>query len=186
MKIAYWDLEAHDLNASFAPLLCGSIYGLPEQKMITFRQDQMVKIGAAEDMTDDRALCIAIRDKLEEYHITCGWFSKGYDIPLLNSRLVKWGEEPMKSLLHLDGIWFFKGWRGLKPMSAKLKHVAEFLEVGKHKPDVHPDVWLKARQGDKTAMDEVVHRCEEDTDITRLCIEKALDMNLVRNIQRYP
>ena len=33
--------------------------------------------------------------------MTCGWYSKGYDVPMLNSRLVMWGQEPMKSLLHL-------------------------------------------------------------------------------------
>ncbi len=186
LTMAYFDIEAWDLTGSYGPLLCVSILSQHDNKMRTFRQDDYLRAGIAKDMTHDQCLALSTRDYLETFHMTAGWYSKGYDIPHLNTRLAKWGERPMRMQLHLDGIWYFKGWRGLRPVSSKLKHVAEFLELPEQKPSVHPDVWLMARAGNKEAMDEVVERCEADTRITRLCIERALDMGLIRQISRYP
>ena len=153
--------------------------------MITFRQDQFLKQRLAEDMTDDQALCVAARNLLDEQHMTAGYFSKGFDVAFLNTRLAMYDEKLLQPKLHLDPIWFFKGWRGLKPMSSKMKHVAKFLGL-EQKPDVDPEVWLKARGGNKKAMDEIVERCEADVRITRAIAEKAMDMQLIKNIQRYP
>lgn len=153
--------------------------------MITFRQDDYLRRKKADGMSDDHQMVVDLRDYIQSFHISCGWYSKGFDFQLLNTRLAKYGEQPIQSRLHLDGIWFFRGWRGLKPMSSKLKHVSKFFGF-EEKPDLHPDVWLNARGGQKEAMDEVVERCEADVRITRSCIEKALDLNLVKNIQRYP
>lgn len=434
MKIAFWDIETHDLNGAFGPLLCASILSEPEGVMKSFRQDEYVRKGLAEDMLDDRQLCVDLRDYLETFHITCGWFcleashkvltaelrwveagslkagdaiisfddkaehqagrrwniayvesnhtaeapcyevtlsngqkliataehpwlaykrvgqqykwvrtrdlqpgksalkqilptweanesydagwlagmldgegnlaqyaglqvaitqkdgeevkkltsvlsdlgfdftvraydkeaphmrqvllrggkpealrllgtaraerlirkldmnnagtigchdrpiygvvsvepigmrqiallstssgtyigegfgchnSKGFDITMLNTRLAKWGERPLKPMLHLDGIWYFKGWRGLKAKSAKLADVSDFFGF-EPKPEVDPETWLMARHGKKKAMDVAVQRCEADVRITKQCIDKALDLELVRNIQRYP
>lgn len=187
MRMAYWDIETWDLSAPFGPILCISTLLLPEEKMVTLRQDAYVKRKKAEDMTDDRQLLIDFRESLKDRHITSGWFSKGFDISHVNSRLAYHGEtELLPKALHLDAIWHFKGWRGLKPQSARMKHVAEFFKLDEQKPDVPPEVWLKARGGNKTAMDEVVERCEADVRITRMLTEKALDLGLVGNIGRYP
>ena len=185
MKIAYWDCEAWDLSPEFAPLLCVSVLSLPDGEMVTFRQDEYIKRKKADGMADDRALAIDVRDYLKGFHLTGGWYSKGYDIQLVNTRLAKFGEELMKPVLHIDGTWYFRGWRGLKPKSSKLKHVAEFFDF-EQKPEVPPDTWLNARSGQKAAMDVVVDRCEADVRITRACIEKALDLGIISNIQRYP
>jgi DNA polymerase elongation subunit (family B) len=185
VKIAYWDIECWDLAAPFGPLLCASVLLLPEDRMITFRQDKYVRGKKAQDMLDDRQLCCDLRDLLEEQHITSGWYSKGFDISHLNSRLAIHGERLLKAHLHLDAIWFFKGWRGIKLGSAKMKTVAKELGL-KQKPDVGSDIWMAARVGNRKAMDEVADRCEADVEITRQITERALDMGLVRNIQRYP
>lgn len=185
MKIAYWDIETHDLNGAFGPILCASILSEPDGKMKSFRQDEYVRKGLAEDMLDDRQICVDLRDYLETFHVTCGWFSKGFDITMLNTRLAKWGERLLKPMLHLDGIWYFKGWRGLKAKSAKLADVSGFFGF-EPKPEVDPETWLMARHGKKKAMDVAVKRCEADVRITKQCIEKALDLELVKNIQRYP
>ena len=184
MRIAYWDIETHDLVAPFGPLLCASVLSLPDDKMRSFRMDTYIRSGKAEDMTDDRQLCIDLRDYLEEHHITAGYFSKGFDISHLRSRLVLHGERPLKEQLHLDPIWYFKGWRGLKFGSAKMKWVAEYLGL-EPKPDVPAMVWLKARAGNRSAIREVVDRCEADVRITRAIAEHAADLGFVKNIGRY-
>ena len=160
--------------------------------MITLRQDQYVKKGLAEDMVDDAQLCIDLRNLLNEQHITAGWFSKGYDITHLNTRLVANGETKLlDSKLHIDCIWYYKGWRGLKPMSSAMKNVAKFLKDAgvkgmEEKPEVPAAVWQKARVGNKKAMDQVCSRCEADVRITRAITEFTADIGMLKNIQRYP
>ena len=69
-------------------------------------------------------------------------------------------------------------------MSSKMKHVAEFLKL-ERKPDVEPEVWMKAKGGNRKAMDEVVDRCEADVRITYAMTQESLRLGLVKNIQRY-
>jgi uncharacterized protein YprB with RNaseH-like and TPR domain len=182
VKIAVFDLETTALIGDLGRLLCASVLSLPEDNMITFRQDEVKK---KKSMADDREICVQVRDYLESHHMTIGYYSKGFDIPFLNTRLAAHDERHLMPMLHLDPIWFFKGWRGLKPRSSKLKVVAEFLEL-EPKPDVPVEVWVNAQGGDKEAIDILVDRCEADTRITKEVAEFALRAGLVRNIQRYP
>lgn len=187
IKIAIFDIETWDLAADFGPLLCASVLSQEpgrKDKMITLRQDALLREGAAEDMTDDRELCLALRDLLEEHDLSVGYFSKGFDIPHLRTRLVLHGERPLKEMLHYDPIWFVKGWRGLKPMSAKMKHVTKFFGF-EEKPEVAPEVWLKARGGNRKAMDEVCGRCQDDVRITAKIAQEILRLGLPKTLQRY-
>ena len=184
MRIAVFDLETWDLSPQFGPILCASVLDASSGKMKTFRVDDYKRRKCALDMTDDQALCRELRDYLETFHLTIGWFSKGFDLAHLRTRLVLHGERPLAEHLHLDAIWHFKGWRGLKPMSSKMKHVAEFLRF-EPKPDVKPEVWMAAKGGNRKAMDEVVERCEADVRITNAITEKAIELGLVKNISRY-
>lgn len=186
MKIAYWDIETSDLNAEFGRLVCASVLSLPEDRMISLRQDDYVRRKKAKNMADDRQIALDLRDLLEEFHVTAGWYSKGFDIPFLNTRLVSYGERRLHTHLHLDGVWYAKGWRGVKPKSSKLKDAAVFFDLDDRKPEVEPQTWIAARSGDRDAMDEVVERCEADASLTRSVVEKLLDAHVVANIQRYP
>ena len=184
MKIAYWDLETWDLSPQFGPIICASVMDDTTDKMKSFRIDKYIKKGLAEDMTDDKQLVIDLRDELEKYHVTAGWYSKGFDMAFLRTRLIMHGERPLRKHFHLDCIWHYKGWRGIKPMSSKMKHVAEFFGM-EQKPDVAPSVWMAAKGGNKKALDEVVDRCEADVRITRAITEKTFDLDLVGTIQKY-
>lgn len=184
MRIAYWDLETWDLSPQFGPILCASILDSGTGEMTTFRVDDYKRKKKSMDMTDDHALCVDVRDHLETFHMTVGWFSKGFDLAHLRTRLVLNGERPLREMLHVDAIWHFKGWRGLKPMSSKMKHVAEFLQLEK-KPDVEPAVWMAAKGGNRKAMNEVAERCEADVRITQAITERAIELGLVKNISQY-
>lgn len=152
-------------------------------KMTSFRRDHL----RGKNKADDSRLAKAIRDELEKYHITVGWYSKGFDIAFLNTRLVKAGLKPLRSHLHLDPIWVCKGWRGLKPRSAKMAVMSEFFDLPERKPGVDVDVWIDAAQGgDKQAMDILVERCEADVRITAQLTAKLLDTGLIKSINFYP
>lgn len=71
-------------------------------------------------------------------------------------------------------------------MSSAMKNVAKFFRLSEQKPDVEPEVWLKARTGQRRAMDTVVDRCAADVRITKQIFVKALDLNLFTGIKSYP
>ena len=185
MRIAYYDIETHDLKAPFGPLLCASVLSLPDEKMVTFRQDIYVKKKKAKSMIDDRALLVDLRDFLEEHHITCGYFSKGFDQAHIRSRLIIHGERPLAKKFHFDPIWGYKGWRGVSFGSAGMKTVAKYVPGCETKPDVSSDIWMAARVGDKEAMEEVIERCESDVRNTRAIAEHCIENQLLANITTY-
>jgi len=179
--IAVFDLETTDLSADFGRLLCGSILTYPTMEMVTFRYDDY-----ANDPHDDRKLAVAIRDHLSGHHITVGYYSKGFDIPFLNTRLLVHGEQRMPQMLHIDPIWFYRGWRGMKVRSSKMKVIAKVLNLDEQKMDVPDETWINARHGDKEAMDIVCERCESDVRVTMKILCHCLDNRLMKSIQTYP
>lgn len=186
VPIAIFDLECWDLSAEFAPLLCGSILSFPSGKMTTFRNDFYVKEGLAGSMMDDRMLLKAIRNALEAHGVLGGWYSKGFDIPLLKTRLMLSGERPLERRYHVDGIWACKGWRGIKVRNGKLASIARaFPQLGEQKMEVSAETWLSAREGNKEAMDAVVDRCESDVRITANAIKMLMNAGQIRNLEMY-
>ena len=180
--IAVFDLETTDLKADFGRLLCGSVLSYPSMQMQSFRIDE----EHGETVADDGTLAVAIRNEIERHHISAGYFSKGFDVSFLNTRLMVKGHRKMTPMLHIDPIWFYKGWRGLKFRSSSMKVVAKVLGLEETKMDVPDEVWIDARHGDKGSLDILVDRCESDVRITMDIICHALDNRLMKNIQTYP
>ena len=180
--IAVFDLETTDLKGDFGRLLCGSVLSYPSGRIRSFRIDEL---NAGSYAMDGR-LAVAIRDEIERHHISAGYYSKGFDISFLNTRLMAAGERKMTPMLHIDPIWFYRGWRGVGLRSSKMKVVAKFLGLDEVKMDVDDEIWVAARTGDKAALDIVVDRCESDCRVTMDIIVHALDNRLMKNIQTYP
>lgn len=183
LTVAVFDLETTDLKADVGGILVCSIYVWPRGEMITFRQDQ---IENKRNMADDSEMCRLVKEELDKHDIHIGWYSKGFDVTFLNTRLVKNGMKPIEPRLHVDPIWYFRGFRGLKPRSSKMSVVAEFYDLDDRKQAVDVQTWRDAAVGDTDAMDILVDRCESDVIITGQLAQKAFESGLVRNIQRYP
>jgi uncharacterized protein YprB with RNaseH-like and TPR domain len=180
--IAVFDLETTDLKADFGRLLCGSVLSYPSMEMRSFRIDECNGGSVARD----GPLAVAIRDEIEQHHMSAGYYSKGFDISFLNTRLMVNNERKMDSMLHIDPIWFYRGWRGANFRSSKMKVVAKVLGLEETKQEVPDEVWINARHGDKGSLDILVDRCESDVRITMDIIVHALSNRLMKNIQTYP
>ena len=193
MRIATVDIETWDLSAPFGPILCVSFYDHQTQEMFTLRNDTYLrsrKYPSTTNMVDDEDLLKDIKDIISSYHMLWGWNSKAFDIPHLRSRMVLNGIDPFGTHFHVDGMWAFRGWHGLKLGSSKLGRVAKALRgagypISTEKPEVEADVWLRARNGDRDSMDIVQSRCEDDTLITHEIISVAFDLGLIKNLQRF-
>jgi uncharacterized protein YprB with RNaseH-like and TPR domain len=164
-RMTFWDIEATGLSAIMGRLICVSFadnWGNVTTRRVTdFPQTSPL---------DDSGLAVWARDELEKYDIAVGWYSTGYDIGMLNARLMRWGERPIRSdVVHLDPIYKARGGRyGVKIGSSKLDNVAKFFRLPVQKTEIDWDVWALAGMGDESAMDEVVRHCEADVLVTRL------------------
>lgn len=186
MKVAYFDLETTNLKADVGRLLCGSVLCY-DGSMHTVRWDEMAtKKELRHGLTNDEKVAVAVRDLLNAHHVVCGWFSKGFDVPFLNTRLAAFGNKLVERHLHIDGIWYMKGWRGLGTRSAKLAVAAEFFGLDERKMDVDVNVWVRGQAGEREAMDVLVERCESDVRLLQKVVQRQLDLGLVRQIQSYP
>lgn len=180
-RIAYFDMETTGLRPEFDRIICASIYSYPSGDMVTYRIDETKH----EDFADDRELAILVRDELERHHIISGWNSKGFDIPFLNTRLNAQGEKRVSSKLHIDAMYQYRGWRGVKPRNSRLSTVAEFWNLDERKMDVDGQVWVKAQGGNTKAINILVERCESDARLTAKIVAKTFEADLIRNIEKY-
>lgn len=185
--LAVFDLETTDLNGEFGQLVCGSILSLPSGKMTTWRQDQFVrsKKYKTTTMLDDKELACVLRDELGKHAAVCGWYSKGFDWPFLNTRLFLHEEEQLEPKLHIDGIWYAKGWRGIKLRNGKLATMGKALPLGELKLEVPTETWMLARHGDKAANDFVQERCEGDVRLTFETTQRFFKAGFIKKIESY-
>ena len=124
-----------------------------------------------------------IRDKLNEHQMIVGWYSKGFDLPFLNTRLTRFGMKGLDRHFHLDLMWTCRGWHGIKPRNAKLSTVAEFFNLEERKMDVDVEIWARASRGDKRSINILVHRCESDVRLLEQIYWKMLPF--VTRLERY-
>lgn len=177
-----FDLETTSLTGHFGRLLCASVLSYPSMDIKTYRWDDYSK-----SIAKDGDLAVAIRDAIESHDISCGYFSKGFDIGFLNARLAASGHRTLKRMPHFDPMWGYKGWRGLKIGSASMKNVADYLGLDEQKFDVPKSVWAAANAGDVDALETIIERCESDVRVTMRIAKHCLQNRLLKNpIQVYP
>jgi uncharacterized protein YprB with RNaseH-like and TPR domain len=181
-RIAYFDIETTGFKPELQRIVCAVILSYPSMEYNVFRLDE---IKDKVDFTDDRELCLRVRDCLEQHHLIVTWYGKGFDVPFLNTRLVQNGERKLRNHLHLDPYYYHKGWHGVKPRRASLEAVGEFYGLDERKMQVDTTIWAKVVIGDKEAMDTIVERCKSDALMTAGVTEKAFEADLVKNITRY-
>ena len=180
MKVAFFDLETSDLKADIGRILVGSVYSYPEGTMKTFRLDE---VNNGERMWDDRKIARLIRDELNKHQLVVGWYSKGFDLPFLSTRLANYNMDRIKRHFHLDLIWYARGWSGIKPRNSRLATVAEFFNLGERKMAVDVEVWVRAMHGDTKAFKILSERCESDVRLTEKIYWKLLPF--VSRLERY-
>ena len=181
-KIAYFDIETTGFKPDIHRIICAIILSYPSMTYHVFRQD---KIDKKRDFTDDAELCRQIRDCLEDHHIIVGWWSKGFDVPFINTRLVQNGDKKLRNHLHIDPYYYHKGWHGVKPGRASLEAVGDFYGVSERKYKVDKETWTQVSIGDPNAMEIIVDRCKSDVLLLAQVTQQVFEADLVKNITRY-
>lgn len=149
-KICFFDIEATGLKGDYNSVLVVSIKpfgGAPQSFHI-------------KQLGNDQRVVRDAREALGEYLCWVSYYGKGFDVPMLNTRLLKWGHKPLPKRHHVDLYFSLK--HHLLTGRKSQGHLLSWLGTPSQKMGVGADAW--SEMGFK--MDEhlpvMVERCESD------------------------
>ena len=149
-ELVFFDIESSGgFNADFGSVLAISFkpYGKAPFTL------------SVKQVGNDQKVVREAKEILESYQCWCGFYSKGFDQPYLNTRLLKWGQNPVEARHHLDMYYMLKY---KTKMSRKgLGAFADFLKVDTPKINVQQHVWSEM-PFKMSHMKEMIERCEGD------------------------
>lgn len=153
MKTVCWDIECTDLDAHWARILTVATKSLggPVKKFIN--QSLFKPIGKRREC--DRDILVEVRDELDKYDVVVSYFGGPwrFDLPMLNSRLIMYGEDPLPAKFHLDLYPVVK--RNLRFKHRNLAIVSKFFGYD-DKTQINPNDWVRAAMdGDRKAIQEI-------------------------------
>jgi uncharacterized protein YprB with RNaseH-like and TPR domain len=148
--IVFWDLEANGLKGDYNSVLCGSLKPFGK-KPYTFSIKQ---VG------NDQRVVRELGHELEKYFVWCTYYGKGFDVPMLNTRRLKWGLTPVAKRFHIDMYYSLKS----KTLMARrsMAAVAGFLGTPEQKMSVSQNVWSEIAFKTDEHMPTMIERCESD------------------------
>lgn len=149
-KIAFYDIEATGLRGDYNSVLCVSIKPYDEPP-VTFTIKQP---------GNDKKLVREAKDYLDQFDCWVGYYSKGFDKPMLNTRLLKWGMTPLPSKHHIDVYYQLK--YNLLTARRSQGHLLSWLGTPEQKMSVGADVWNDILYKTEETMKQMVDRCESD------------------------
>lgn len=165
MKIILFDLETFgfDFSADKGFILCGSWKALGERKIYTAAR---TNLRSGSSLWNDKAVCLELYKVLSEADMWVTHNGKRFDVPFLNTRLLRHGLAPLPPVPHFDTCEVI--WKKLK-MRARLESAQKFFKWSFKKTDLDLATWTEAASGDKAALQEVIEHCEADIRV----LEKA-------------
>jgi DNA polymerase elongation subunit (family B) len=154
-RIGWWDLET---TFSTQPIV---LYGA-----IADNFGRIESFAKGKDITDDKAICKAIRDALCKYDIWVTWNGKLFDVPVLNGRLLFHGLEPLPPKMHIDLMYKATG-ASVRIGRRSLQSVSEYYDVPNRKTPLSVRIWDRAMAGDEAAYSLIAEHCDADVLVTR-------------------
>lgn len=150
-SIGFFDLESTGFRGDYNSILVGSI---------KHYQDSPVSY-AIKQPGNDKAVVRELKEHLESLDVWVTYYGKGFDIPMLNTRLMKWGYPPVEKRPHLDLYFTLKS--HLNTSRKSQAHLLSWLGTPEQKMGVSADVWASIMDDkDGKKMKLMVERCESD------------------------
>ena len=149
--LCFFDIEATGLRGDYNSVLVVSVRPF----------DGEVRSFAISQPGNDQRVVREAKKELESYECWCGYFSKGFDIPMLNTRLLKWGQPPIQTRPHIDMYYTLKA--NVLTARRSQAHLLEWLDTPEKKLHVGADMWNKVLSNPRIVMPKMVERCESDT-----------------------
>ena len=149
-KLVFVDLESTGLRGDYNSVLCVSFKAFG-RKPYTL---SITKPG------NDQGVVYAAKRELERYSCWVTYYGKGFDLPFLNTRLLKWGLDPITPKPHID-LYYSLKYRLLTGRKSQ-GHLLSWLNTPENKMTVGADVWTMASGGNTDSIATLRTRCESD------------------------
>lgn len=169
--ICFLDIEASGLRGDYNSVLCASIKGYTQAKPTTF---SVKRVG------NDVKVVRDIKEALEDYDCWVTYYGKGFDIKMLNTRLLKWGVDPIAKRHHIDLYYSLKS--NLLTARKSQGHLLSWLGTPQQKMGVSADVWNQVATDIDTHMPTLIERCESDVEGLQALYERT--RHLIREIKK--
>lgn len=149
-QICFLDIESTGTRADYNSILVISIKPWHKEPT-TFK---------VETPGDDRRLVRDARDLLHQFTMWTTYYGKGFDVPMIQSRLLRHRLKPLHKRLHLDLYWFLKS----ATLTARHSqaHLIEWLDSPNKKMTLSPEVWNVVLKEPKRGLAILAERCEKD------------------------
>jgi len=150
-RLCTFDIESTGLNCDYNSILCVSIkpYG---KDPYTFTIEQP---------GNDKKVVREASEALAEYSAWATFYGKGFDVPMLQGRLLKWGLPALDKKPHMDVYFVVR--HQVNPSRRSMAHITEWLNIPEKKMHVNPDEWNNILHDTAGTMRRVMKpRCESD------------------------
>lgn len=145
-----WDTESTGLKGDYNSILCLSVKPYAG-KPTTF---------SIEQPGNDRKVVREAKEFLESFDVWVTYYGKGFDVKMLDTRLLKWGLEPVNKRPHIDMYFQLKS--HLLTGRRSQAHLLEWLETPQKKMSVGADMWNDVLRNPTKAIGTMRERCESD------------------------
>lgn len=149
-KLAVWDSEASGLKGDYNSLLCVSVKPFGKDP-ITF---------AVKQPGNDQKVAREAAEFLSQFNVWVTYYGKGYDVPMLQTRLLKWGLPRLEKKPHLD-VYFLMRSNTVTARRSQA-HYLDWLGTKEKKMSLSADVWNMVLENPAKVMPTMVARCESD------------------------
>ena len=169
-KVLIFDIECSGLQGDFATILTIGSKWLGEAKKNTIVKNITRFPGWQKDPSDDSKLVKWFYPRLVEADVWVTFFGqaqssgKGFDEPMLVTKLLEHHLPPLPSKIHID--LYRTARKYLRIHSRRLATVAEFLQVPTKKTPILGAIWKRAGTGHKESILELDDHCRKDVWIT--------------------
>lgn len=168
--IAFVDIEATGLRGDYNSVLCVSIkpYGKAPYSFTVVRPG------------NDQKVVREAKEALQKYGSWVTYYGKGFDIPMLNTRLLRWGQGPIEKRFHIDLYYSLKS--NLLMARRSQGHHLSWLGTPQQKMGVSAERWNEILSDVDVHMPEMRSRCESDVKGLEALYKRT--RHLIRDIKR--
>lgn len=162
-RMVFFDIESTNLKASFGLTLCVGYMEMNDEEpkvpsLLDFER-------AKRDHRFDRDLLAHVSQELAKADCWVTYNGINFDLPFLQTRLLKHGLQPLPPVPHVDLYYLVK--HKLRLHRSSLATVTEFYDLDHRKTNINFDDWFDATMGCKSAMKQVVEHCKLDVLVLR-------------------
>ena len=148
--ICFWDIEATGLRGDYNSIITVSVKPY-QSKPTTFHITQA---------GHDQKVVREARDFLQSFDCWVTYYGKGFDVKMLDTRLLKWGLDPVQKKPHVDMYFTLKS--HLATARRSQGHLLSWLGTEESKMTVGADMWNEIVRNPSKAMKTMIERCESD------------------------